>query len=152
MSHDIFSLLYGAVIRCCVLLFGTVYTSSELIEISEPINVMKIFLGSFCLYFLIGVSGGSEFFTDIKIGIRSTFQIPWTSSWSAQKNFQGPLKTTNKFQLKPRTFARICNPIFNCISPLFFLNDFLQSPRVFSVGFANILKVPGNSTSRSSLR
>ena len=58
------------------MLLGTVYTGSELIEISEPINVMKIFLGSFCLYFLIGVSGGSDFFTDVKIGIRSTFQIP----------------------------------------------------------------------------
>ena len=75
MSYDIFSLLYRSVIRCCILLLGTVYTGSELIEISEPINVMKIFLGSFCLYFFIGVSGGSDFFTDVKIGISSTFQI-----------------------------------------------------------------------------
>ena len=107
MSYDIFSLLYRSVIRCCILLLGTVYTGSELIEISEPINVMKIFLGSFCLYFLIGVSGDSDFFTDVTIGIRSTFQIPWTSLWSAQKIFQRPLKTTNKFQLKPRNLARM---------------------------------------------
>ena len=120
MSYDIFSLLYRSVSKCCILLLGTVYTGSELIEISEPINVMKIFLGSFCLYFLIGVSGGSDCFSEVKIGIRSTFQIPWTSSWSVQNKFQGPLKTTNKFQLKPRTFVRIFKPIFNCISPLFF--------------------------------
>ena len=127
MPYDIFSLLYVLIFRCCILLFGTVYIGSELIEISEPINVMKIFLGSFCLYFLIGVSGGSDFFTDVKIGIRSTFQIPWTSSWSVQNNFQGPLKTTNKFQLKPRIFARIFNPIFNYISPLFFKWIFIVS-------------------------
>ena len=58
------------------MLLGTVYTGSELIEISEPINVLKLFLGSFYLYFLIGVSGGSDFLKDVKIGIRSTFQIP----------------------------------------------------------------------------
>ena len=51
MSYDIFSLLYGPVIRCCILLLGTVYTGSELIEISGPINVMRIFLAYFLFIF-----------------------------------------------------------------------------------------------------
>ena len=51
MSYDIFSLLYVLIFRCCILLLGTVYIGSELIEISEPINVMKICLASFLLIF-----------------------------------------------------------------------------------------------------
>ena len=51
MLYDNFSLLYGPFIRCCILLLGTVYTGSELIEISEPINVVKIFLASFLFIF-----------------------------------------------------------------------------------------------------
>ena len=50
MSYDIFSLLYIPIIRCCILLLGT-YIGSELIEISELINVMKIFLASFLFIF-----------------------------------------------------------------------------------------------------
>ena len=62
MSYDIFSLLYRPVIRCCILLLGTVYTGSELIEISEPINVMKIFLGSFLFVFSYWCVGRLWFF------------------------------------------------------------------------------------------
>ena len=51
MPYDIFSLLYVLIFRCCILLLGTVYIGSELIEISEPINVVKIFLASFLFIF-----------------------------------------------------------------------------------------------------
>ena len=65
------------------------------------------FLAPFCLYIVIGISGGSDFFTDVKIEISRTFQILWTSSGNVRKSFQRPLKTSKKFQLKTMSFARM---------------------------------------------
>ena len=120
MSYDIFSLLYRPVIRCCILLLGTVYTGSELIEISEPINVMKSFLGSFLFTFSYWC-------------VKRLWFFYWRNDWNQEylsdtlnifvkctEKFSGALENNKQFQLKPRTFARIFNPTFNCISPSFF--------------------------------
>ena len=110
-------------------------------------NFSRIF---FVCIFLLVCRAALIFFTDVTIGIRSTFQILWTSLWSVQKIFQRPLKTTNKFQLKPRNCQNVVTPFLMAFLPHVF-DECSQPPRIFFVDFTNMFKVSARSTSCSSL-
>ena len=146
MSYDIFSLLYRPVIRCCILLLGTVYTGSELIEISEPINVIKIFLATFLFIFSYWCVGWLWFFY-------------WLNNWNQEyvsDTLNIFVKCTEKFseafENNKQVSAETEKPCQNVVTP--FLMAFLphvfdecsQPPRIFSVDFTNMFKVSERST------
>ena len=76
------------------------------------------------LYFVIGVSRGSNFFTDAKIKVRKILKIPWISSEVHRTFSRNPWKN---FNVKEKFLSEDSNSIFSFISCSFVYLNFFKS-------------------------